>query len=128
MTDRFSIAVYNVTMPTVITTKTTLPDEREFTGWMPHMLTNSVPTEGLSTNRDLEKELWSILEYYLIDDVAKSLFSRQKITDKKLLNKLLHDFQSYIHQARNFYDYARNSDYRSSSLLFLMLIDFSITN
>lgn len=96
---------------------TGINDERSATGWVSQMLT-SVPVEALSTSGELEKELWSLLEYYLIDDVAEMLFSRQKITDKKLLKKLVHDFQSYIHQARNFYDYARNSDYRSAPLLF----------
>lgn len=94
-----------------------LPDERKASGTMPHILTDYT-TEGLSTSRTPEKEVWALLEYYLIDDSAHELFISKGVTDKRIRNKVVSDFQSYITQASNFYEYAKNSDPRSSALLY----------
>lgn len=93
--------------------------ERKYTGTMPARLIIDARLTGLSTNRDKIVELWSLLEYYYAIDETRDNFLRAKgIKDKRQLKSVGTSFSSYITQARNFYTYAQNSDYRSAALLY----------
>lgn len=63
--------------------------------------------------------LWSLLEsYYQIETKRDKFLLDQGIKDKKCRDLIGDIFSSYMLQAKNFYDYACNSDFRSAPLLY----------
>lgn len=63
-------------------------------------------------------EIWASLEYISEIKEARNDFLRSKGIDGLILDEVGQAFRSYIVQARNFYSYAQDSDYRSAALLY----------
>ena len=76
-------------------------------------------TVGMSSNRLLEDEVWSQLEYLHTVVEAREKFLKTKGFKKQSdINKIGREFSAYLTQAKNFYQHAKNSDYRSAALLY----------
>lgn len=94
--------------------------ERTHTGTMPAKLVSGRGNfNALATSRDKVTELWSLLEYYYAIEETRDKFLISKgITNKSERARVGIAFSSYIEQAKNFFTYAQNSDYRSAALLY----------
>ncbi|MDB5181063.1 MAG: hypothetical protein JWO54_826 [Candidatus Saccharibacteria bacterium] len=74
---------------------------------------------GMTTSRDKVEEIWAQLEYYTMIPENTEIFLRSKgITANIKIQKISKELTAYIQQAKNFFTYAQNSDYRSSPLLY----------
>ncbi len=92
--------------------------ERNASGSIP-MLLLSGDAVGLATSRDKITEIWSLLEYYYdIEDSRDQFLKSKGIATSSQRKAVGTVFSSYMTQARNFYTYAQNSDYRSAALLY----------
>lgn len=74
--------------------------------------------QEVTTTRDKVAEVFSLLRHDVLisDGGHKKLEKRLKKRESRDL--VLSQVSSYIDQAENFYNYARNSDYRSAALLY----------
>ena len=92
--------------------------ERKSSGSMPYALSDQT-ISGLSTHRDREDEIWSQLElYYAVNDSRDDFLKRRGINDPKIRKQVGKSFTAYLTQGRNFFGYAKSSDYRSAPLLY----------
>jgi hypothetical protein len=74
---------------------------------------------GLEATTSPLQTLWSLLEsYYQIDSKRDRLLLSKGIHDLEMRAMLGETFSAYMLQAKNFYDYACNSDFRSAPLLY----------
>jgi hypothetical protein len=97
--------------------QTALPPARPFDGWARLPVTNSQKELLLTTAIDIERELWSALEYYSeVEEVGLDLIQTKglQLPHQEIFNY----FQSFVRQAKSYYGSAKTLHYRSSSLLY----------
>jgi YaaC-like protein len=97
--------------------QTAIPNARSFDGWV--RLPVSERRVLLLTNLDIDRELWSILEYYSeVEDVGFNLIQAKGLQPQTLHQEIFKDFQAFVRQAKSYYGSAKTLHYRSSSLLY----------
>lgn len=97
--------------------QTTLPVARNFSGWI--RLPVSKRRVLLFTGIDIERELWTVLEYYSeVEDVGLNLIQSKGLQPQSLHQEIFKYFQAFVRQAKSYYGSAKALHYRSSSLLY----------
>jgi len=93
-------------------------DEKKHTGNL-QVGHSKMMVVNVSSPRDKVDELWSMLRYdALLDESVDSNLGLKGAKTKAQREHIKSEVSAYIDQAENFYQYARNSDYRSSALLY----------
>ena len=97
--------------------QTALPVARSFSGWI--RLPVSKRRALLFTSIDIERELWTALEYYSeVEDVGLNLIQTKGLQPQSLHQEIFKYFQAFVRQAKSYYGSAKALHYRSSSLLY----------
>lgn len=87
-------------------------------GTMRMRLTNR-NVSGLSSNRNLEEEIWTQLDYlHTVVDIREKFLKSKGFKKQSEINSIGREFGAYLVQAKNFYQHAKSSDYRSAALLY----------
>src|SRR5260370_23513387 len=96
--------------------QTALPVARRFTGWMRLPVSNRRVL--LFTGIDIERELWTTLEYYSeVEEVGLNLIQTKGLQPQSQHQEIYKYFQAFVRQAKSYYVSAKSLHYRSSSLL-----------
>lgn len=91
---------------------------RKSTGYLRGRLSNR-KVQGLNTSREIDDELWSILDFYSEIDSFGLEFIKNLGIKNSLIQKRLHKhFQAHIRQAKGYYYSAKVLPIRSSPLLY----------
>lgn len=91
---------------------------RNFSGFNRSRLSKS-NTANLVTNISIDDELWGLLEYYSeIEEQGFLLFEKRGIKNKAEKRRTFSIFQSFVRQAKSYYEAAKELHFRSSSLLY----------
>src|SRR5260221_14479744 len=97
--------------------QTALPVARSFSGWI--RLPVSKRRALLFTSIDIERELWTALEYYSeVEEVGLNLIQTKGLQPQSLHPEIFKSFQAFVRQAKSYYSSAKTLHYRSSSLLY----------
>lgn len=97
--------------------QTALPVARNFSGWMRLPVSNRRVL--LITGIDIERELWTALEYYSeVEEVGLNLIQAKGLQPQSLHQEIFKYFQAFVRQAKSYYGSAKALHYRSSSLLY----------
>src|SRR5260221_6439441 len=97
--------------------QTALPVARSASGWI--RLPVSQRRTLLFTGIDIERELWTALEYYSeVEDVGLNLIQTKGLQPQSDHQEIYKYFQAFVRQAKSYYDSAKSLHYRSSSLLY----------
>jgi hypothetical protein len=92
--------------------------ERACTGSLPLLISDGNYT-AMTTSRDKVEEVWALLDYHTtIPETMDEFLKSKGITQKAKRERVAKELSAYVQQAKNFYSYARNSDYRSAALLY----------
>ncbi len=98
--------------------QTALPIGRHFDGWARPPIGNNKQLL-LTTALDIERELWSTLEYYSeVEEVGLDLIRTKGLQPPSDHQKIFNWFQAFVRQAKSYYSSAKTLHYRSSSLLY----------
>lgn len=97
---------------------TYIANERTHTGGMRRGYTRSGNIVGMKTSRDRVIETFALLRHDVLISGDGENRLKTFIGDTSRRKVILSQVSSYIDQAENFYTYARDSDYRSSALLY----------
>lgn len=97
--------------------QTALAVARNFSGWL--RLPVSKTRTLLFTGIDIERELWTALEYYSeVEDIGLNLIQTKGLQPQSLHQEIFKCFQAFVRQAKAYYGSAKTLHYRSSSLLY----------
>jgi len=98
--------------------QTALPIAHSFDGWIRLPISyNKTPL--LTTAIDIDRELWSILEYYSeVEEVGLGLIQSKGLPSPPTHQEIFNCFRSFVRQAKSYYSSAKTLHYRSSSLLY----------
>jgi hypothetical protein len=73
----------------------------------------------LTTVRSIDQELWDLLEFYSeIEEAGCELIKKNGISNKRQIMAIFKKFNSFVRQAKTYYNSTGNLHYRSSSLLY----------
>src|SRR5260370_10665479 len=93
-----------------------LPAARPCDGWVRFPISDYMVM--LNIRIDIEKELWSALEYYSeVEEVGISLLQARGLPQSQH-QEILKYLQAFVRQAKSYYSSAKVLHYRSSSLLY----------
>ena len=97
--------------------QTAMSVTRNFDGWLRLPVSNKRAL--LYTTLDVERELWSALEYYSeVEEVGLNLIQTKGLQPQTLHQEIFKNFQAFVRQAKSYYGSAKALHYRSSSLLY----------
>lgn len=101
-------------------TQTTLPPARLFNAWSRLEVSNyGIRDVLLTTSSDIERELWSALEYYSeVEEVGLGLIQTKGLQPPPSHQEIFNSFRAFVRQAKSYYSSAKTLHYRSSSLLY----------
>lgn len=95
-----------------------LAQERSHDSGMERGYVSRGTMQNLTTSRDKVVETFAMLRYDAIISSGCDDLLKKTVRSPKQREKMLSQISSYIDQAENFYNFARNSDYRSAALLY----------
>src|SRR5260370_35978123 len=97
--------------------QTAMPVARPFDGWI--RLPVSEKRQLLLTILDIERELWSALEYFSeVEEVGLNLIQSKGLQPQSDHQEIFNYFQAFVRQAKSYFSSAKTLHYRSSSLLY----------
>ncbi len=97
--------------------QTAIPIARHFDGWVRLPVSKNRPL--MFTSNDIERELWSTLDYYSeIEEVGLNLIQARGLQPQSLHLEIFKHFRAFVRQAKSYYGSAKTLHYRSSSLLY----------
>ncbi len=98
--------------------QTVLPMARSFDGWA-RLPVSEKRRASLLTNIEIERALWSTLEYYSeVEEVGLNLIQTKGLQPQSLHQEIFQYLQAFVRQAKSYYGSAKTLHYRSSSLLY----------
>src|SRR5260221_1567290 len=98
--------------------QTALPVARGFNLWA-RLTVGDNKQLLLTAATDIERELWSTLEYYSeVEEVGLDFIQTKGLQPPPTHQEIFNCFQSFVRQAKSYYSSAKALHYRSSSLLY----------
>src|SRR2546429_2968802 len=98
--------------------QTAIAAARGFDGWVRLPVSNKYNLL-LTTALDIERELWSALEYYSeVEEVGLNLIQTKGLQPQSDHQEIFQYFQAFVRQAKSYYSSAKTLHYRSNSLLY----------
>ena len=98
--------------------QTALPDARPFDGWV-RLPVSKNKILLLSSDINIERELWSALEYYSeVEEVGLNFIQTKVLQPQNSYQEIFKSFQAFVRQAKSYYGSAKTLHYRSNSLLY----------
>lgn len=99
-----------------MTWNNTVNSEKEFSGYL-ELSHQILIIKAATTSRSRLDELWAFLDYKLfVSDYIELKLLKKGITSLSKKKKIKANIQAYINQAKNFYNVARSSDFKSAPL------------